>query len=88
MGRLEGRRSLDSKAWLIMLCLGRVTRWDSWIGSTPLYTIYERCQRLRRYDGLPDRHVGADAEGERWLGHTPLKSASSSRSSLKLRPQA
>lgn len=40
MGRLDGKRSLDSKAWLVMLCRGRVTRWETWIGSAPLYTIW------------------------------------------------
>lgn len=40
IGRLDGKRSLDSKAWFVMLCRGRVTRWETWIGSAPLYTIW------------------------------------------------
>lgn len=40
IGRLLGNRSFDSNAWLMILCRGRVTRWDTWIGSEPRYTIW------------------------------------------------
>jgi hypothetical protein len=43
MGREEGKRSLLSNAWFVILWRGRVTRWETWIGSAPLYTICVSC---------------------------------------------
>lgn len=35
IGLLLGKRSLDSNAWFVILCRGRVTKWDTLIGSEP-----------------------------------------------------
>lgn len=50
IGLLLGNRNLDSNAWLIMLCRGRVTRWDTWIGSEPRYTIWVRLGLVSAYE--------------------------------------
>lgn len=38
--RVASRRRRESKAWLMIEWAGRVTRWQSWMGSAPLKTVH------------------------------------------------